>query len=213
MNCISNISPGVWALLLSFTLSTVAQDAPQNGMPTSRAASQISTNHDYWAVEDAKAREKLPLYKIIPAAKPDELTPANGHPRPETFLTWHRSHGDNGGMRFSALDQINRQNVTNLQQAWIYHSRDGSNNLQCNPIVVRGIMIAPTPGNFMVGIDAENGKELWRFKPEGRPAYRGVIYSEAHERVLFCAGKYLYALNPTNGEAKNSFGDKGHTLL
>src|SRR5689334_20901652 len=93
-----------------------------------------STNHDYWAVEDPKEREKLPLYKVIPAAKPDELTAANGYPKPETFLTWHRSQGDNGGMRYSALDQINRQNVANLQQAWIYHSRDGSNNLQCNPI-------------------------------------------------------------------------------
>src|SRR4029077_14058644 len=106
--------------------------------------------HDYWAIEDAKAREKLPLYKIIPAARPDELTPANGCPKPETFLSWHRSHGDNGGMRYSALDQINCQNVTNLQQAWSYNSRDGSNNLQCNPIIVGEIMIAPTPGKFIV---------------------------------------------------------------
>jgi quinoprotein glucose dehydrogenase len=190
-------------------------------------ASAASTNHDYWAVEDAKEREKLPLYKVIPAARPDELTPANGYPKPETFQTWHRSHGDNGGMRYSALNQINRQNVANLQQAWIYHSRDGSNNLQCNPIVVRGIMIAPTPGNFMVGIDAENGKELWRFKPEGHPAFRGLIYWEpdvaadvrrrtfepAQDRVMFCSGKYLYALNPTTGQPIASFGDNGHTLL
>ena len=126
-----------------------------------------STNRDYWAVEDPKEREKLPLYKVIPAAKPDELTPANGFPKLETFLTWHRSHGDNGGMRYSALDQINRHNVAKLEQAWIYHSRDGSNYLQCNPIVVRDIVIAPTAGNFVVGINAENGKELWRFKPEG----------------------------------------------
>src|SRR5260221_12693045 len=164
MNYISNTFRAVCALLLFFILSALAQDARQNGESTSRAASEISTNHDYWAVEDAKARERLPLYKIIPAAKPDELTPANGHLRPETFLTWHRSHGDNGGMRYSALDQINRQNVAKLQQAWTYHSRDGSNNLQCNPIVVRGIMIAPTAGKCMAGIDAENGKELWRFK-------------------------------------------------
>ena len=186
-------------------------------------ASSTSTNHDYWAVEDPKEREKLPLYKIIPAAKPDELTPANGYPKPETFLTWHRSHGDNGGMRYSALDQINRQNVAKLEQAWIYHSRDGSNYLQCNPIIVRDIVIAPTAGNFVVGINAENGKELWRLKPEGRPAFRGLIYwygvpsrlrdGTAPERVLFCAGKYLYALNPTNGQPIPSFGENGHTLL
>ena len=81
----------------------------QSGIAAAQAQPAGSTRHDYWAVEDPKEREKLPLYKIIPAAKPDELTPANGYPKPETFLTWHRSHGDNGGMRYSALSQINRR--------------------------------------------------------------------------------------------------------
>src|SRR5258707_10981708 len=110
MDGISNISRGVLAVLLCFALSAAAQARRQNVIPTSPVEFGISTNHDYWAVEDAKEREMLPLYKIIPAARPDELTPANGYPRPETFLTWHRSHGDNGGMRYSALNQINRQN-------------------------------------------------------------------------------------------------------
>jgi len=182
-----------------------------------QTASGDSAKRDYWAVEDPKEREKLPLYKVIPAAKSNELTPANGCPKPETFLTWHRSHGDNGGMRYSALNQINRANVTNLQQAWIYHSADGSNNLQCNPIIVRDLMIAPTPGKFMVGINAETGQEMWRFKPEGRPAFRGLIYwpgtQSAKERVMFCAGKYLYALNPRTGEVLDSFGQDGYAQL
>jgi len=176
-----------------------------------QTASGSSTNHDYWAVEDPNERAKLPLYQTIPAARPEELTPANGYPRPETFLTWHRSHGDNGGRRYSALDQINRQNVAKLQQAWIYHSGDGSNQIQCNPIVVGGSLIAPTAGHFVAAIDAENGKELWRFKPAGRPAFRGLIYAE--DRVLFCAGKYLYALNATNGGVITTFGENGYALL
>jgi len=175
------------------------------------------TNHNYWAAEDASARAKLPLYKIIPAAKNSELTPANGYPKPETFLSWHRSHGDNGGRRYSALDQINRQNVTNLAVAWIYHSKDGSNNLQCNPIIVRDLMIVPTAGKFMVGINATNGQEVWRFKPDGRPAFRGLIYWDggktASERILFCAGKYLYALNPKDGKPIASFGEQGRAVL
>jgi quinoprotein glucose dehydrogenase len=175
------------------------------------------TNQNYRAVEDAAAREKLPLYFTIPAAKPEELTPANGYPKHDTFLTWHRSHGDNSGARYSALDQINRQNVTNLQVAWIYHSGDGSNNLQCNPIIVHDVMIVPTPGKFIVGVDAENGRELWRFKPEGHPAFRGLIYWPgsffAGERVLFCAGQYLYGLDPKNGQLIKSFGVDGRTLL
>src|SRR5438132_13701957 len=107
-------------------------------------------------------------------------------------------------MRYSALDQINLQKVTKLQLAWIYHSGDGSNNLQCNPIVVRDIMIVPTAGKFMGGIKADNGTELWRFKPEGRTAFRALIYwpgtKASDERVLSCAEKCLYALNLRNRE-------------
>jgi len=215
---------GLFFIFIGF--ASVAQDATTSSEPppperdsTTMPSSNISTNKNYWAVEDAKEREKLPLYRTIPAAKPDELTPANGYPKRKTFLTWHRSHGDNGGMRYSALDQINRQNVTNLQVAWIYHSKDGSNNIQCNPIIVRDVMIVPTPGEFVVGVNAETGQELWRFKPEGksRPAFRGLIYWPgsffASERVMFCAGQYLYALNPKNGDPIKSFGHDGRTAL
>ena len=31
-------------------------------------------------------------------------------------------------------------------------------------------MFAPTPGKFIVAVNAANGAELWRFKPEGKPA-------------------------------------------
>jgi quinoprotein glucose dehydrogenase len=192
-------------LLLCFlALSTVAQEASV-------------TNHDYWVVEDAAAREKLPLFKIIPGATTAELTPANGYPKRETFLTWHRSHGDNGGTRYSALNQINRQNVTNLQVAWIYHSKDGVGYLQCNPIIVRDTMIAPTAGNFVVGVNAEDGAEVWRFKPDGRPAFRGLIFrpgdASMTERVLFCAGQWLYALDPKTGQIIASFGEAGRAML
>lgn len=172
---------------------------------------------DYWAVEDAAARERLPLYEVIPAALPEELTPANGYPRRETYLRWQRSHGDNGGTRYSALTQINRHTVTNLAVAWTYHARDASNNIQCNPIIVDGVMFAPTPGKQVVAVDAATGVERWRFRPEGRPAFRGLTYwpgrSGASPRVLFCAGPYLYALDPQQGRPIAGFGEEGRVRL
>ena len=215
MNLSSNQLRTLWLCLILLAVRSF----PSSGYaaPTPQRSKGASAGRDYWAVEDAKERAQLPLYKIIPAARPEELTPANGCPKPETFLTWHRSHGDNGGRRYSGLDQINRSNVKNLQQAWIYHSHDGSNNLQCNPIIVGELMIVPTAGRFVVGVNAENGTEMWRFKPEGRPAFRGLVYwpgqGEAKERVLFCAGKYLYALDPATGQPLSTFGEGGHALL
>jgi len=173
----------------------------------------------YWQIEDPRERAKRPLYHTIPAAKQDELTTANGLPKREVYRTWQRSHGDNGGTRYSALDQINRQNVTNLQVAWTYHSGDGSNYIQCNPIIAEGLLFGPTPGKHLVALDAATGKERWRFKPEGvgKPAFRGLIYWPGHAgaraRILFPAGKYLYALDPQTGQPIETFGARGRTEL
>ena len=172
---------------------------------------------DYWAVEDAAARAKLPLYQTIPAAEAGELTAHNGFPKTETFRTWTRSHGDGGSSRFSALTQINRSNVKSLQPAWTYHSQDGSGNIQCNPVIVGGVLFAPTVGHHVVAVDAATGVEKWRFKPEGRPAFRGLVWwpgrDGAGERLFFCAGKYLYALDPKNGQPVAGFGTAGRTVL
>lgn len=176
-----------------------------------------SSGKDYWAVEDPAERARLPLYQTIPAATTADLTPANGYPRPETFLTWERSHGDSGGARYSGLTQINRGNVTNLQTAWTYHAKDALGNIQCNPIIVNGVMFAPTPGKRVVAVNALTGEELWGFKPEGRPAFRGLLYwpgrDGAPERLLFCAGQHLYCLNPATGTPLADFGQSGRTPL
>ena len=70
---------------------------------------------DYWAIESAAERAKLPLYKTIPAAKPNELTPSNDRPPRSDYRDWYRSHGDHSGSRYSALTQINRSNVKRLK--------------------------------------------------------------------------------------------------
>src|SRR5687767_2010047 len=94
-------------------------------------------------LEDPKARAALPLFKTIPAATPDELTPAKDLPI-GLFNLWPRSQGDNGSRRYSALKQINKDNVKDLQMAWSYRSGDGAMNIQCTPIIVDGVMYAPT---------------------------------------------------------------------
>src|SRR5207237_9516932 len=66
------------------------------------------------AMEDAAARARLPEFETIPAARPDELTPASGAPAAEALRTWTVSHGDAGARRYSALTQIDRLTVRQL---------------------------------------------------------------------------------------------------
>nr|MDQ3622729.1 PQQ-binding-like beta-propeller repeat protein [Verrucomicrobiota bacterium] len=160
----------------------------------------------------------------IPAADPDQLTPANGWPALDSFRTWTRSLGGPTSNRFSALDQINKSNIAQLEAVWTYHSGDGSGILQCNPIIVDGVMFAPTVGHHIVALNAATGAELWRFKPEKKanrlediPARRGLLYwpgeSDAPARVIFAAGNWIYALDPKTGKPVASFGQEGRAEL
>ena len=143
---------------------------------------------NYWAIEDAEAREQLPEYKVIPAATLDELTPSKRLPFREDYRDWPRSHGDAYSSRYSALTEINRSNVRNLEVAWIYRSGDTPGNIQCNPIVVDGVMYAFTSGNHVVAVDAANGKELWQYTlPFGGTAPPSIYQADGKQFVVVAA--------------------------
>jgi quinoprotein glucose dehydrogenase len=174
--------------------------------------------------EDAKARLELPEFVTIPAATGQELTPAAAI-RPESFTTWTRSQGDAGSRRYSALAEINRRNVSRLETAWVYHSGDGARNIQCTPIIVGGVMFAPTAGRAIVALDAATGVERWRFQVdhpeqpglEDEPARRGLVYWRggpgAAPRIIFGSGDWIYALDPQTGRPLAGFGEGGRTPL
>ncbi len=178
------------------------------------------------ALDRSMGRTALPETYEEPAAPIAELTPSNGMPLPETFKKWERSHGGATSSRFAALDQIDRSTVGKLDVAWTYHSNDGAGNIQCNPIVVDGVMFAPTPGGFLAAVNAETGVEIWRFKPDAPkgapsiadpPARRGLLYwagtKSAPARILFTCGRWIYAVNPSTGAPIAAFGDGGHAPL
>jgi quinoprotein glucose dehydrogenase len=170
-------------------------------------------------LEDPAIRQRLPEYEDVPAAPVSELTPA----LPEAALAaaslstlpgdWTRSQADAAGTRYSPLAEIDRSNVKSLELAWIYHSNDGKANIQCTPVIVGGVLYAPTAGNNIVALNASTGVELWRFQPGGHPAQRGLIYwpgtQSAAPRLLFTSGPYLFALDPKTGKPVSSFGNSG----
>ena len=211
---------------------------PLDGTRGGAAAPPVNTNTTDAAAEAKAAaanlnvaatayfapRDNLPKYETIPAATKDQLTPSNGWPAPDSYKQWTRSHGGPTGMRYSALDEINKNNVGQLKEAWTYHSQDGGANIQCNPIVVDGVVYLPTAGNSLAAVDAVKGTEIWRYKPELQgvgledvPARRGLVYwpGDASDppRILFTMGTWLYALDPKTGKPIDDFGQQGRTRL
>src|SRR5687768_3867392 len=76
---------------------------------------------------------------------------------------WPYHLGDQGGTRFSTLNQINVSNVSNLKRAWTF--KTGSGRFASSPMVVDSVMYFSAP-NGVYAIDAVTGVQLWKYAPE-----------------------------------------------
>jgi quinoprotein glucose dehydrogenase len=54
----------------------------------------------------------------------------------QRYTTWSDYGGSSDSMQYSALTQINKANVSRLQQAWFFPVSERKGNLGFNPIVV-----------------------------------------------------------------------------
>jgi quinoprotein glucose dehydrogenase len=98
--------------------------------------------------------------------------PAGGQPLPTTN-DWPCYGRDPGGMRYSPLTQIDRQNVARLKLAWVFHTGDVSDGrgklkrsgFETTPLMVDGTLYLTTPFNRVIALDAEKGTQLWAYDP------------------------------------------------
>jgi quinoprotein glucose dehydrogenase len=139
----------------------------------------------------------------------------------KSYEDWKIYGGNNESNRYSSIAQINTENVKNLEVAWEYHTGDATktSQIQCNPIIVEGVMYATSPQIKVFALDAATGKEIWSFNPfkilGGENSWagtnRGVTYWQSgdEKRILFCAGSHLICLDAKTGEPVTTFGDGG----
>ncbi len=148
---------------------------------------------------------------------------------------WPYYGGDQGGSKYSALDQINRENVAKLEIAWEW--RTGEKPLaeygttpgmfEATPLMVGGVLYLSTPYNRVVALDAESGKEKWSFDPKAYEdgqvpngtgfVHRGVaVWRDAgtHKLRVFINSRYrLIALDSETGQPISDFGRAGAVNL
>ncbi|GAB3923967.1 outer membrane protein assembly factor BamB family protein [Larkinella terrae] len=152
------------------------------------------------------------------------ITP--NRPADETGQDWPYYGGNTAGNRYSPLKQINLQNVKNLQVAWTYNAAEADGKtgrpleIQCQPIVINGLLYGTTPMLKVFALDAKTGQQRWLFDPfkDKSPRFsqsRGVMYwgNGPDKRILFTAGSTLYALNALTGEPVTGFGKNGEVDL
>ena len=147
---------------------------------------------------------------------------------------WRHYLNGSDHSHYSKLSQINVSNVQHLRKAWSFDAGaldDGfTSEMQCNPLIIRGILYCTSPTLNVFALNAATGALLWRFDPGFSSsamlpnANRGVSFWENSDpsfesgknddqRILFTAGSYLFAINALTGEKIPSFGNDGRVDL
>lgn len=149
---------------------------------------------------------------------------------------WTAYAGSNLGLHYSAAAQITPANVSRLTKVWEYHHADlprpGEKVAYLNeatPLKVGQSLYTCTPRQIAVSIDAETGKENWRFDPEvnyqsiaGSGANcRGVAYHEQPQTAGQCARRIIWgtadqrlvAVDADSGQLCTDFGNQGYVDL
>ncbi len=152
---------------------------------------------------------------------------------------WRAYGGDQGGTKYSPLDEIDATNFDALQIAWRWQSPDAAidlgalqdertgvsiRGLQATPLMVGGTLYISTAMYQAAAIDAATGETLWVYDPRvyeaGQPTHgygsRGLAYwtDGQDERIFWGTSEgYLHAVDARTGEPPRDFGDNGRVDL
>jgi quinoprotein glucose dehydrogenase len=148
-------------------------------------------------------------------------------------VEWTHYGGDPGGTRHSTLTDINAGNVRQLQPAWQWKHWETPlkeydtvpGQFEATPLMIDGTLYVTTPYNSLAALDAETGKERWRF--DGAAYELGQVLSGSgwklrgtavwrdgdQMRVFLNSRHRLFALDARTGKPVASFGNNGQVSL
>ncbi|RYU95454.1 outer membrane protein assembly factor BamB family protein [Emticicia agri] len=136
---------------------------------------------------------------------------------------WTEYNGGADKNHFSPLTQINTANVAGLKPVWQYASGGAdtvknTTQMQCNPIIINGVLYGVSAGSQAFALEAATGKEIWKTRLNDdtfNMTSRGVTYwTDGKEaRIFFAYGALMYALNAKDGQPITSFGTNGKINL
>jgi quinoprotein glucose dehydrogenase len=154
---------------------------------------------------------------------------------------WQHYGGDAGGRHFSDAGLISRDNVADLQVAWVHRSGDMERraaqmpraSAQATPLLLPEAagesLVYCTPFNEIIALDPATGVERWRHDPkvasdgDGPFRCRGLAYHEVasipvgsacrHRLFTNTRDRRLVAVDAVNGRPCAGFGEGGELAL
>ena len=146
----------------------------------------------------------------------------------DDYSGWANYGGTKDANRYSSIDQINLENVTGLEEAWVFNTGDkdtaNRSEMQCNPIVIDQTLYVTSSKFKLFALDPTSGKQKWVFDPSansdekmGFGINRGLMYWQdekgTDKRIFYGAASKLYAVNAINGDLIKDFGNGGSIEL
>jgi len=138
---------------------------------------------------------------LTPPVRAEEITAerlAHSEIEPDNWLT---HFGNYEAWAYSALEQINRDNVKTLVPAWSFAT--GQKGINSTPLVADGVMYLAAPQNQIFALDAATGEMLWTYVreiPSGRTARPTAGLAVGLGLVFFgTVDNHMVALDAANG--------------
>ena len=101
----------------------------------------------------------------------DRLLNAESEPQ-----NWLMYSGNYKAQRYSALNQLARRNVAELEIAWV-HQLSVLDRAETTPLVVDGVMFITESPSTVIAVDAETGRPYWRYE------------HQLPEEIIICCGR------------------------
>jgi len=101
----------------------------------------------------------------------DRLLNAESEPQ-----NWLMYSGNYKAQRYSALDQLDRRNVAELEIAWV-HQLSVLDRAETTPLVVDGVMFITESPSTVIAVDAETGRPYWRYE------------HQLPDEIIICCGR------------------------
>ncbi len=143
---------------------------------------------------------------------------------------WRYWGGDAGSTRYSALDQITRDNASTLEVAWRWRAAnfgpEPETYFRATPLYANGMLYTVAGERRAVAaIDPANGETMWSWRmDEGlrwekaprRFSGRGLAYwsdGRVERLIVVTPGYYMVALDARSGRPAQGFGRRGGGVI
>lgn len=226
------VAPTIILALVLLTLPGLHRGEPRFGRRTRGVAAGMAAvaliGASLAATLDRMARAQPAPVAPAPEQAAVPAAPVAGR---DTGADWPAYGGTHHATRFSPLDQITRENVSQLEVAWEFRTGDlppGDERFsnQNTPLKIDDQLLICSAMNQVIGLDAGTGLENWRFNPEVsldaipyNATCRGLAFYESptlqpgdlcHQRVLMNSlDARLFAIDVRTGQLCPDFGSAG----